>query len=112
MYARTGRVLRKASCPRPRQIRKQARDRELEAGLAVILERKEQTPGYRSQVVEIVDRIEAGESVAQVAEELHVHPSTGKRRLADVHKYRPRLKSSPARVRFPDRMKVRGQDPR
>lgn len=67
-------------------ISKQARDRELEDGLAVILERKERLPGYRRQVVEIVDGIEAGQSVAQIAQGLGVHPRTVERRLVDVRK--------------------------
>jgi hypothetical protein len=67
-------------------ISKQARDRELEDGLAVILERKETIPGYRRQVVQIVDGIEAGQSVTQIAQELGVHASTVERRLVDVRK--------------------------
>jgi DNA-binding NarL/FixJ family response regulator len=68
------------------QIRKKKRDRELEAGLAVILDRAEQIPGYGSQVAAIVDRVEAGQSVAQIAQELVVHTSTVERRLRDVRK--------------------------
>jgi hypothetical protein len=67
-------------------ISKQARDRELEDGLAVILERKERVPGYRRQVVEIVDGIEAGQTVAQIALGLGVHPRTVERRLVDIRK--------------------------
>jgi hypothetical protein len=66
------------------QIRKQARDRELEDGLAVILERQERMPGYRNQVAEIVDRVEAGQSVAQIAQEMVIHTSTVERRLRDI----------------------------
>jgi DNA-directed RNA polymerase specialized sigma24 family protein len=65
-------------------IRRQERDRELEAGLAVIVEREERIPGYRAQVAEIVDRVEAEQSVAQIAEEMGIHPSTVERRLRDV----------------------------
>jgi hypothetical protein len=67
-------------------IRKQARDRELEDGLAVILEREERIPGYRSQAAAIVDRVEAGQSVAQIAYELGVSSSTVEGRLRDVRK--------------------------
>jgi hypothetical protein len=65
-------------------IQQQERDRELEAGLAVILERKEKIPGHRAQVTEVVDRIEAGQAVALIAEEMGLSPSTVERRLADV----------------------------
>jgi hypothetical protein len=65
-------------------IRKQERDRELEAGLLAILEREERIPGYRSHVVEIVDRVEADQSVAQIAEEMMIDTSTVERRLRDV----------------------------
>jgi hypothetical protein len=67
-------------------IQRQARDRELEAGLAAILEREETIPGYRQQVTEIVDRVEAGQSAARIAQELGVSPSTVERRLAEVRK--------------------------
>jgi hypothetical protein len=67
-------------------IRKQERDRELEAGLLVVLDRSETMPGYRSQAAEIVDRVEAGQSVAQIAEEMAIDASTVVRRLRDVRK--------------------------
>jgi hypothetical protein len=50
------------------------------------LDREERIPGYRSQVVEVVDRIEADQSVAQIAEEMGIDTSTVERRLRDVRK--------------------------
>jgi predicted ArsR family transcriptional regulator len=55
-------------------------------GLSVIVERKERLTGNRRQVVEIVNGVEAGQSVAQIAQELGVHASRVERRLADVRK--------------------------
>ena len=65
-------------------IQQQARDRELEAGLAAILGRKEKIPGHHAQIAEIVDRIEAGQTVAQIAKEMGIGPATVERRLADI----------------------------
>jgi hypothetical protein len=61
-------------------------DRELETGLIAILERDDRIPGYRSQVAEIVDRAEARQSIAQIAEELAIDPSTVERRLREVRR--------------------------
>jgi hypothetical protein len=56
----------------------------LEAGLLVFIDRPEKTPGYHSQVAEIVDRVEAGQSIAQIAEAMAIDPSTVVRRLRDL----------------------------
>ena len=39
---------------------------------------------YRRQVVDCVDGVQAGKPVAQIAQELGVHPSTVERRLREV----------------------------
>lgn len=64
-------------------IRKQARARELEDGLAVISDRGVH-PEKRAQLVQIVDRANAGESASEIAAALNVSVRTVEGRLAEL----------------------------
>ncbi len=64
-------------------IRKQARVRELEIGLAIKLER-EQDSWHRRELIGIVNGVKAGMTVAQIARELGCSASTVEHRLAEI----------------------------
>jgi hypothetical protein len=64
-------------------IRQQTRVREIEAGLAVILEH-EPDGWERRELVDIANGVKAGKTVAEIADELGVSVSTIERRLTDL----------------------------
>jgi len=64
-------------------IRQQQRVRELEAGLAVILE-SEPDGWYRRELVDIVNGVSAGRTVAEIASGLGISISTVENRLVDL----------------------------
>jgi DNA-binding NarL/FixJ family response regulator len=64
-------------------IRQQTRVREIEAGLAIILE-KEPDGWYRRELVDIANSVKAGETVAEIADGLSISVSTIERRLAEL----------------------------
>jgi len=64
-------------------IRKQARARELEDGLAVITERGVH-PEKRAQLEQIIDRANAGETASEIAAALRVSVRTVEGRLAEL----------------------------
>jgi transposase len=68
-------------------IREQVRVRELEDGLAVILER-EPDSWERRRLVEFVDGVRAGKAVAQIALEAKVSAATVERGLREVRNAR------------------------
>lgn len=66
-----------------RIIRKEARTRELEDGLAVMLERR-LDEWERRELSEIVDRVAAGETAKQIAQAQDVSERTVERRLEEL----------------------------
>lgn len=64
-------------------IRQQARVRQLETGLAIILE-KEPEGWHRSELVGIVNGVRTGMTAGQIAERLGCSTSTVERRLAEI----------------------------
>jgi len=66
-------------------IAHQTRIRELELGLSVILEQAVPTE-FKHQLIEIVDRVRAGETAAQIAAALDVSERTVAERLADLRR--------------------------
>src|SRR5262249_32726663 len=65
------------------KIRQQARVRQLEAGLAIILER-ESDSWHRRELVAIADGAIAGLTATQIAQTLGISTSTVERRLAEI----------------------------
>lgn len=66
-------------------IAQQARLRELEKGLSVLLDCAIHTD-LKHQLIEIVDRVKAGETAAQIAAALDVSERTVAERLAELRK--------------------------
>lgn len=64
-------------------IRQQTRARELEDGLAILLESGADA-WYRRQLDEIVERAKAGETATQIGRELRVSTRTIERRLSEI----------------------------
>jgi hypothetical protein len=64
-------------------IRRQIHTRELEAGLTAILER-DADGWHRRELVEIVDKSNAGSTAAEIAAQLGIGTRTVERRLAEI----------------------------